>query len=142
MTNTPELCFNVWVFVDPATRVVQSASAKAYALAGEDEAKLATLRDLSATDFYTAEREPIPPKYSVVAPDGRQIPGVLFAGQIPQTDLALEIIETLDPMPAQLAMREGEPVGVTLTVPDGPLHVLTFVEERADGSLVAVGVKG
>lgn len=141
MTNTPELCFNVWVFVDPATRVVQSASAKAYALAGEDEAKLATLRGLSATDFYTAEREPIPPKYIVVAPDGRQIPGVLFAGQVPQTDLVLEIIETLDPMPAQLAMREGEPVGVTLTVPDAPLHVLTFVEERADGSLVAVGLK-
>lgn len=143
MHNNLEPCFNVWVFMDPATRVVQQMSAKAYALGGSDEDKLRMLRALAATDFWTALRVSVPERHVVMSPDGRRaIAGAVMVGDIERAGLIEDAISSVERMPAQLSMRERVPTAVHLPVPESPLMVTTVVEERLDGTLVPLVKRG
>lgn len=50
MNTTLEPCFNLWLFVDPLTGVVQTGAAKAYALHGTEQECKDLLQRLAPTD--------------------------------------------------------------------------------------------
>ena len=82
MNTTLEPCFNLWLFVDPLTGVVQTGAAKAYALHGTEQERKDLLQRLAPTDFYTVPRVPVPQHYVLAGPDGRQVPGAFQAGGV------------------------------------------------------------
>lgn len=57
-----EICLNTWIFLDSTGMVIRIA-AKAYALKGTDEEKLAILKSLAGTDHLSATQGRIPTKY-------------------------------------------------------------------------------
>ena len=67
-----EICLNTWFFVDSTGMVIRIA-AKAYALKGTDEEKLAILKSLAGTDHLSATHGRIPKRY-VTTNDGLQLP--------------------------------------------------------------------
>lgn len=138
MDATLELCFNAWILVDPYTGIVQTAAAKPYALAGDDESKLAVLRALAATDFYTAPRTAVPGRWVVRVPDGRELPGAMHISQLNESGPEFDAMGAVASPPPQILMRDGIPEGFVLPVPEEPLFVRTVVEERHDGTLVPV----
>ncbi len=73
MNATLEPCFNLWLFVDPLSGVVQTGAAKAYALHGTEQECKDLLQRLAPTDFYTVPRVPVPQHYVLAGPDGRQV---------------------------------------------------------------------
>lgn len=138
MTADLEPYFNVWIFIEPTTGLVMQTGVKAYALEGTDEEKLACLRYLSRTDFYTVERQRIPERYVLRGPQGQRQNHVVTVQMVPNTPLVQECIEALMPLPAQLLMSGDEPSLVSLPMGDAPLCVTTFIEQRHDGTLVPV----
>lgn len=138
MNTTLEPCFNLWLFVDPLTGVVQTGAAKAYALHGTEQERKDLLRRLAPTDFYTVPRVPVPQHYVLAGPDGRQVPGAFQAGGVGEAQFLSHLLQSLEPLPQQLTMPEGMPVGYSLPIPVDALAIVTPVEERYDGTLVPV----
>ena len=139
MLNTAlEPCFNLWLFVDPLTGVVQTGAAKAYALHGAEQERKDLLRRLAPTDFYTVPRVPVPEHYVLAGPGGRQMSGAFQAGGAGEAEFLSHLLQSLEPLPQQLTMPEGLPVGYSLPTPAEVLAIMTPVEERYDGTLVPV----
>jgi hypothetical protein len=133
-----EICLNTWFFVDSTGMVIRIA-AKAYALKGTDEEKLAILKSLAGTDHLTATQGRIPTQY-VTNVDGQEM-----AGSIPVTALQLDPIPVFDDLFAEIAKalpqlyravdNEYEPFKLQLTEPF--LWVMTSIFESNDGQLIA-----
>lgn len=67
----PELVINLWYVVEERQGLVYALAGKAYALYGSDEEKLQLLRQLAATDYWTAKFVPVAERFCVVAPNGQ-----------------------------------------------------------------------
>jgi hypothetical protein len=133
-----EICLNTWFFVDSTGMVIRIA-AKAYALKGSDEEKLAILKSLAGTDHLSATQGRIPQKY-VTTVDGQEM-----AGSIPAAALQLEPLPVFDDLFTEIEKSlpqlyrtvddEYEPFKLQLT--EAFLWVMTSVFESNDGQLVA-----
>lgn len=133
-----ELCLNTWFFVDDTGMVIRIA-AKAYALTGSDEQKLAVLKSLAGTDHLTATQGRVPQGY-LTDVDGQKTPGCIPAAAL-QTDplpvfdeLFAEIEKSL-PQLYRAANGGYQPFRITLTEPF--LWVMTSVYESPGGQLIA-----
>lgn len=133
-----ELCVNLWYFTD-STGVVLRIAAKAYALTGTDEEKLAALRMLSGSDHLTARQGKIPSRFKL------SIEGGTFSGAVPVTvlqehpmpyfdDLVGEIVADL---PQVIHAIEDEPHAFRMELVEPFLFISTCVYEEQDGTLVA-----
>lgn len=133
-----EICLNTWFFVDSTGMVIRIA-AKAYALKGTDEEKLAILKSLAGTDHLSATQGRIPKRY-VTNVDGQEMEGSIPAAAL-QTDplpvfddLFTEIEKSL-PQLYRTVDDEYEPFKLELTEPF--LWVMTSIFESNDGQLIA-----
>lgn len=133
-----EACFNLWAFVDQNTRIVQRISGKAYVLDGDDEAKLAVLKQLAPTDYLTAPWTAVPDHHVVWGPQGQSVRGAVFAADLDPGAVFGGVIDALSMLPNQLRSVDGqyEVCRFDASAAAVPLFVLTYVLEREDGRLV------
>ena len=133
-----EICLNTWFFVDSTGMVIRIA-AKAYALKGTDDEKLAILKSLAGTDHLSATQGRIPEKY-VTTVDGQEMAGSIPAAALQSDplpvfdDLFAEIEKSL-PQLFRTVDDEYEPFKIHLT--EQFLWVMTSIFESNDGQLIA-----
>ena len=133
-----EICVNCWYYVD-STGVVLRLAARAYALTGTDDEKLAVLRVLSGADHLTAIAGRIPDRYVL------ECDGTRFVGALPSSVLEMDPIpvfedlfaEVARALPTVIASFEGEYIEFENPLKEPFLWVATAVFEENDGSLVA-----
>lgn len=141
MSNSTSPCFNIWAFHDSHHQLVMQVSIRAYVLSGNDEEKLEQLRQLAVTDFYAVERHNVPKKYIAnytgeSEDQNRRIEGAIPGPLLQTSGILHELVEFCKPLPEQVILPGGQPERYVMEVESDPLHVLTFVEERLDGTLV------
>lgn len=133
-----EICLNTWFFVDSTGMVIRIA-AKAYALKGSDEEKLAVLKSLAGTDHLSAAQGRIPERY-VTTVEGQEMAGSIPAAALQSEplpvfdDLFTEIEKSL-PQLYRTVDDQYEPFRLQLTEPF--LWVMTSIFESNDGQLIA-----
>ncbi|AOZ73261.1 hypothetical protein BK816_08165 [Boudabousia tangfeifanii] len=131
-----EYCFNVWALVDLPHGVIAHTAVRAYALAGDDEQKVAQLKALASTDYHLAEVVPLPEEYVLVFEGGEKLPGATTPQGF-DDQLVLKVIDqyweyqttTVD----ALTQRENPP-----QIPESPLNVVTFIGRTPDGQLKVI----
>ena len=133
-----EICLNTWFFVDSTGMVIRIA-AKAYALKGSDEEKLAILKSLAGTDHLSATQGRIPERY-VTTVEGQEMAGSIPAAALQSEplpvfdDLFTEIEKSL-PQLYRTVDDQYEPFKLQLTEPF--LWVMTSIFESSEGQLIA-----
>ena len=139
--RNPEVVANLWVYADEDGLIARLAG-KAYVLDGTDREKLDLLRQLAASDFLSAEWQPIPKNFGLIGPDGQRLNfAQLHALQDENTKAALvgPLLDKLaSSLPPQLCEVDGEYQQFSMKMPEAPLTVLTVVMEYPDGRLVPV----
>lgn len=135
----PEVVANLWAYTDENGYVLRIAG-RGYVLDGDDEMKLAVLRQFAATDFLHAEWSPVPKHFRVVGIDGEQMEGVAHASMlndgVSPGRLFGPLLEKLAAgIPEQMRSMHGEYQRFRLKMPDDPLTVTTVIIEREDGTL-------
>jgi len=133
----PEVCINLWYFLDKDSGLIYRTSGRAYALAGTDEEKLAALHALSSTDFHVAQIFKIPSNFKVVASSG-QIAGATTQDGVRNSHAAVfePVFKGLEKdLPTQMRSRNGLPENYKLKIPESPLCVTTCVIEDEEGNL-------
>lgn len=138
-----EICFNVWLYLDTRSNLIQRLAARAYVLDGDDDSKLAVLHSLAKTDFYASQWRPVPKNFTVNGGPDRILNGAVSISSLRDettSDALLESVmqETLNDMPTQLRDVNGEYQTFRLPSPNPTLHVTTIVKELPDGSLTPV----
>jgi hypothetical protein len=133
-----EICLNCWYFADD-TGVVLRLAAKAYALTGTDEEKLAVLKSLSATDHLTARHAKVPDRFTL-ATDGQKFRGavpatVMQENAIPYFDDLIE--KLINELPQNIHAINDQPRAFRMMLAELFLWISTCVYEAQDGSLVA-----
>lgn len=134
-----EICLNCWYFTDD-TGIVLRLAAKAYALTGTDEEKLAVLKALSATDHLTATHAKVPERFVITMEDGQKFRGAVPAvtmqpNSIPYFD---DLIESLiKDLPQNIHAIRDEPRAFRMELIEPFLWISTCVHEAQDGSLLA-----
>jgi hypothetical protein len=140
--STAEICLNLWYFADE-TGLVLRLAAKAYALSGTDEEKLAILHALAATDHLTATQGQVPPAF-VITGNPRELKGALLVSTVFDQHSALfsPLMDQVEKeLPKLIRSVNSEYEQFTLRIPQDALNVTTGVFEREDGELIArVGV--
>lgn len=133
-----EVCLNVWHYVDD-TGMVMMLAAKAYALRGTDEEKLAVLKSLAATDYLTALQARVPEHY-VLSTDEGELCGVIPASSL-QMDPAPVFDELIggltDSFPTLFLNGEDGYREFHPRLNEPFLWVSTAVYESPDGELIA-----
>ena len=137
--RSPEVVANLWVYADEAGYVARIAG-RAYVLDGDDEMKLAVLRQLAATDFLHAEWSPVPKRFTVVGDAGDRMEGVAHASMlndgVTPGQLFGSLLDKLSAgVPEQMRSLNCEYQRFRLKMPDDPLTVTTVIVEREDGTL-------
>lgn len=138
--RNPEVCVNLWAYADEGGYIARVA-ARAYVLDGDDDAKLAVLHQLAATDFLHAEWMGVSKQFVISGPDGERMEGVAHAsmlndGMTPGVLFGplFNRLEAAVPQQARTANGGYEAFGLKL--PEDPLTVTTVVMEFDDGRLV------
>lgn len=136
----PEVCLNLWWFLDHATQMAYRLSGRAYALKGAEATKLHILRHLAATDFYAAPVFPVP-DHLIVSRSGRHTQGAIPAASV--RFLLAELFEHVfralaQKLPSQVRFNGDKAEYYTMSISNNPLCVTTCVTEYPDGRLVPI----
>lgn len=129
----PEVGFNVWVFYSEGGFSATYA-VKPYAFNGDAESQRAMMKALAPTDFYTVAQQRYPKRFKLIGPNGQRLEGAVTVGSV-DDNLVKQLVESVLPLPPQYVNRQGVPGDFQLPV-DAFNFVVTFVEEREDGTLV------
>lgn len=136
----PEVCLNLWWYLDESSQLVYRLAGRAYALEGTEETKCRILQQLAATDFYTAPTFPVPEHFAVHRSSGD------IQGAAPPASVSLMRAELFDhvfralekKLPTQVRFSGDEPEFFRLSIPDNPLSVITCIKEYPDGRFIPV----
>lgn len=133
-----EICINAWYYVDDSGFIMRIA-AKAYALCGDDQDKLAELKSLSAVDHLTATQALVPQKFTASLGD-QKLQGcihhsMLSMDPMPVFDDLFSEIENSLPLLMRTVNDSFESFKTELKEPF--IWCLTGVHEQNDGQLVA-----
>jgi hypothetical protein len=114
-------------------------AAKAYALTGTDDEKLALLRQLAKADHLTAIHAKVAPRF-VLNVDGKEYRGVIPANAVQADPLPVfeELFEQIaQRLPLQYRSVDGEYEAFCPELKEPFLFVSTSVYETPDGQLLA-----
>lgn len=137
-----ELVANIWPVVDSSSGLIHRFAARAYVMNAPNVVISSTLRSLASTDYVLARQFPIPPLFEVVSEHGK-LQGAasvdLFNQHQPEIlEEALRTMEAEMPKLHGVGMdSEGKPFHqrITVSFPQDPYLVVTFLIEDADGNL-------
>lgn len=133
-----EIGVNCWYFADQ-TGVVLRLAAKAYALVGSDEEKLAVLKAAAMADHLTATHAQVPPRF-VLDCDGQTLKGVVPVSVLQMDPLPFfdDLFGQIDrALPDVLVSIHDEYLKQKTHLVEPFLWVLTAVFESDDGQLIA-----
>lgn len=135
----PEVCVNLWAYLDEQTGYIPRVSGRGYVMTGTDNDKLATLHTLAKTDFLIAPWLPIPKNVKVVTENGTlngmTTPAVLN-DSASFNAIFEQVFRQIDrTIPKQLKFNGSDYEEFCLKIPNEPLYVLTTVIEYDDGRL-------
>lgn len=137
-------CLNLWVYIDVRTSLVERVAGRAYVIDGTEDERYAVLKNLSTSDYATAETTGVPKRFVAVPP----VPG------IPSIEGAVHVDELQNPatmnaifepllrkieanLPQQFTFDgSGEPSVWKASIADNALFVVTGLLEQLDGTLV------
>jgi hypothetical protein len=134
----PEICLNLWWFLDVKAKLAYHLAGRAYALSGTDDEKVKILQSLAATDFHIARNFAIPQRFTVVTDHGK-LTGVTDDTLIRRhhADIFEEVFAALDKdLPTQVHSIAGQSAAYRLTISKKPLCCTTCVFEYEDGRLI------
>lgn len=137
--QSPEVVLNLWAYTDESGNVLRLAG-RAYVMDGNDDDKLALLRDLAGTDFLSASWKQVPANFSLVDPNGEKMHSIAHASMLSEANIHASLFGPLmeqlaKSLPEQLRCVDGEYHQFTLDLPQEPLTVTTVVIESDDGRL-------
>ena len=92
------------------------------------------MKALAPTDFYTVAQQRYPKRFKLIGPNGQTLEGAVTVGSV-DDKVVEQLVESVLPLPPQYVNRQGVPGDLQLPV-DAFNVVVTFVEEREDGTLV------
>ena len=138
--NNPEVVLNLWAYVDEGGYILRLAG-KFYVLEGTDQQKLSVLRQLSGSDFLSAQWRPVPQNFGMTNPDGEEMHGVAHASMLPDQNTHPILFgplmdELAKAIPPQMRRLNGEFHQFKLELPEAPLCVTTQIMEFEDGRQV------
>jgi hypothetical protein len=136
--SSAEICLNLWYFVDDSGIVLRLAG-KAYALTGEEDAKLATLHLMSGTDHLTATQGKVPQRFVLKSSQG-DLTGAVPVAVLHQNHAAVfgPLMDQIErELPKVIRSVNDTYERFVVKLPQDPLCVTTAVYERADGELMA-----
>lgn len=136
----PEVVLNLWAFVDEGG-YIQRIAGKFYVLEGSDQQKLAILRQLSGSDFLSAQWRPVPKNFRITNPDGEELIGIAHVSMLPDPNTHPSLFgplmdELATEIPPQMRSVNGEFESFRLELPEAPLCVTTQILEFEDGRQV------
>jgi hypothetical protein len=139
MLRDPEVVLNLWAYTGEGGHIFRIAG-KAYAMDGDDAAKLSLLRALSVSDWLSTPWEKVPENFRLTGADGRVMSGVAHASMLSvpasHANLFGPLMEKLATgVPKQMRTVNGNYSEFRLELPDEPLVVTTVVMEYEDGRL-------
>lgn len=132
-----EIVVNLWAIYDASVGFIYALSGRAYGVDGTDSEKLAILRSLSGTDYVTAKRYELPPRFALVFQDGTRKVGLAPVSVVhdPDAQLFEDMFKNLERELPPLTRLEGyEAVNVRQHVPQDPLCIVTIVYEDEAGN--------
>ncbi|MDK8245006.1 MULTISPECIES: hypothetical protein [Corynebacterium] len=129
----PEVGFNVWVFYSEGG-LSATYAVKPYAFNGDAESMRAMMKALAPTDFYTVPQRTYPKRFQLHGPNGQVLEGAVTVASV-DDKVVEQLVESVLPLPPQYVNRQGVPGDFQLPV-DTFNFVVTFVEEREDGTLL------
>lgn len=135
----PEMVINLWYVVEKHQGLVYALAGKVYALYGSDEEKLALLRRLAATDYWTAKFVPVPERFHVVAPNA-QMAGATTVSVVNahMESVFSEVLASFgDMLIGPIRIVNGEVKLRRLRLPQEPLCVLTALVDDGTADLRA-----
>ncbi len=144
--KNPEVCLNMWAYLDEQLGVIHRVAAKGYVLAGTDDEKLAVLHQLAKTDFLSAPWQELPSHLIAVIPHVGNLPGMTTPAGLNDDNTLMSILEEVcksvdKNLPTQVRTKGTDHEEFCLKIPNEPLYVLTVVVEYSDGRLEPVITK-
>lgn len=138
-SQSPEVVLNLWAYADESGYVLRLAG-RAYVMDGNDDDKLALLRDLAKTDFLSAQWQKVPINFKMLGTDGDEMRGVAHASLLSDANSHASLFgplmeELAKSLPEQVRNVDGDYRQFTLDLPQEPLSVTTVVIEHDDGRL-------
>lgn len=142
LLDNPEACVNLWAYADDDGYIARIA-ARAYALCGSDDAKLATPHQLAASDFLHAVWQGVSKQFVIECGEGQRMQGIAHASMLndevtPGVLFAPLFDQLATQVPEQARTVNGQYETFRLELPDDPLTVTTVVMELDNGQLVPV----
>jgi hypothetical protein len=110
-------------------------------LCGNDDAKLASLHQLAASDFLHAEWQGVSKQFVIEGGEGQRMEGIAHAsmlndGVTPGVLFAPLFDQLTTQVPEQARLVKGQYKSFRLELPKDPLTVTTVVMELDNGQLV------
>jgi len=138
--SKPEVVLNLWAYVDEGG-YIQRVAGKFYVLDGSDSQKLSVLRQLSGSDFLSAQWRPVPQNFRITNPDGEELLGVAHVSMLPDSNTHPSLFgplmdELAKEVPTQMRSVNAEFHPFRLELPEAPLCVTTQILEFEDGRQV------
>ena len=133
-----ELVVNLWAIYDSSTGFVYSVAGKVYNTFGSDKEKLLLLKSLSATDYITAKRYPLPERFVVSFTDGTTKAGVTSLNVIYDLNAQVfeEVFKAIELELPSIPNYSSLTCDYTqLKLPENPLCVTTFLYEDEFGRI-------
>ena len=92
------------------------------------------MKELAPTDFCTVSQRTYPKRFQLHCPNGQMLEGAVTVESV-DDKVVEQLVESVLPLPPQYVNRQGVP-GVFQLPVDAFNCVVTFAEEREDGTLV------
>ena len=133
-----EMIVNLWAVYDAASGFVYGLAGRAYCVEGTDQEKLSILKRLSGTDYATAKRYEVPPRFSVTEVGGSTTTGLapLSAVNDPNVGLFNDMFKNIEhELPLIPDFSSADSKGVVQNLPDDPLCSVTILYEDEAGAI-------
>ena len=138
----PEICLNLWAYVDEESGLINRVTGRGYVLTGTDEEKLKVLHLLAKSDFLINPWFQVPQNFSFTSEFGT-LEGLIPPSALNDNDTFNIVFDKVykfidKTVGTQIKFHNENYIEFTLKVPNDPLYVLTHVIEYEDGRLEPV----